>query len=110
MDLQNTLPHKRNTAVNVDGTEYKIDGQGICRGVSDEHAKTMLQNRDAWRQLIVRTPIAEGKSAADRPRLQPILSTGEVLPPPVEEEALPESEEPSAPVEAVEEKPKKKRK
>lgn len=134
MDLQNTLPHKRNTAVNVDGTEYKIDEQGVCRGVSDVHAQLMLQNKEAWRPFIVRKPAAPGEPRADRPRLQPILADGTVLTPapplsPEEEEAakaveldeatkaalenkaLPtESLESSASDEAEEEKKPKKRK
>lgn len=49
MDLINLLPHKKNTTVTVDGTTYKIDGDGICRGVKDPDAAKLLRNIDAWR-------------------------------------------------------------
>lgn len=49
MDLINLLPHKKNTTVTVEGTTYKIDGDGICHGVKDTDAAKLLRNIDAWR-------------------------------------------------------------
>lgn len=49
MDLINLLPHKKNTTVTVNVTTYKIDAEGICRGVADADAAKMLRNVEAWR-------------------------------------------------------------
>lgn len=46
--LRNVLEHKKNTEVNVDGTIYKIDKDGLCEGLSDVDAEALLQNPEAW--------------------------------------------------------------
>ncbi len=50
MDLENLLPHKRNTKVLVDGTVYEIEKDGVCRDVAEEHAAKLLQNVDTWQE------------------------------------------------------------
>jgi len=62
MDLQNVLPHKRNTKVLVDGTVYDLDEQGVVRGMKKEHAEKLLQNRQVWRIFTERKPV-EGKKS-----------------------------------------------
>lgn len=50
MDLMTTLPQKQ-TAHNVlvNGTVYKVDETGVCRGVKDEDAQKMLDGAwEAW--------------------------------------------------------------
>ena len=63
MDLENLLPHKRNTKVLVDGTIYEIDKDGVCRDVANEHAEKMLQNVDTWQE---HDPKAAAQRAAAR--------------------------------------------
>ena len=46
-DLKNRLPHRWGGSINVRGTAYAIDKNGVCRGASDDHALIMLQN-PAW--------------------------------------------------------------
>lgn len=59
MDLENLLPHKRNTRVLVNGTVYEIDKDGVCRDVAAEHAEKLLQNVDTWQKY-------DPKAAAQR--------------------------------------------
>lgn len=49
MDLINLLPHKRNTAVTVNGHTYQIDREGVAKDIQKEDAAKLLQNVEAWR-------------------------------------------------------------
>jgi len=58
MKLQNLLSHKKNTAVLVNGTIYKIahdhiirDEQGNVLDVCEKDAKKLLANKLVWREL-----------------------------------------------------------
>jgi hypothetical protein len=98
-DLKTSLEHMRGAAVKVGDKTYQIDGDGVCKGVSAEHAGLMLQN-PAWTPAkktsgAVRKPPAAAKPAAAAPPPAP-----EPEPEP-EPEAEPEAEE------EEEEKPKR---
>ena len=69
MDLVNLLLHRRNSTVTVNGTVYKIDADGGCRGVADADAAKMLGNREAWRRW-------DGKPLQDRPAVQAVAKIG----------------------------------
>ena len=56
MDLINILPHKRNTTVTVNGHNYPIDGDGLCKSVQKEDAAKLLQNIEAWREFTGKLP------------------------------------------------------
>lgn len=59
MKFQNKLPHTFGKKVNVGGTTYKIDSNGIISGVTEEHGKVLAQN-SAWSQIstaVTRKPI-----------------------------------------------------
>lgn len=78
MDLINLLPQRKNTVVTVNGSNYKIDGDGICHGVKDPDAAKMLRNTEAWRQWDGKTTTgSKGPTAAGKIGL--IGSTGEVI-------------------------------
>lgn len=57
--LQCLLPHKINTVVSVNGTEYKIDSKGIANVVNEADAIKLLANAAGWKRLIEREPIAK---------------------------------------------------
>lgn len=62
VDVRNVLPHMKGSSVNIDGREYKLDAEGVIRGVSDDDAKQLLGYRGTpWRVLTARTPVAATK-------------------------------------------------
>lgn len=81
MDLRNSLDHTRNSVVTVNGHDYKIDAQGIARGVDDLDAKKLLANAaGAWKVMPRReavqvapphkapeTPVADSVAAPAAP-------------------------------------------
>ena len=70
MDLRNTLKHKANTKVLVDGVVYDIDAEGIVRDLPDEAAEKLLQN-NVWTKDIegpqkpVRAPVKRAMLLTD---------------------------------------------
>ena len=80
MDLINLLPHKRNTAVTVNGTTYQIDRDGLARGIKKEDAAKLLQNVEAWREYTGKAPTKSERPAGARIGL--IGNDGSQIPPP----------------------------
>ncbi len=78
MDLINILPHKRSSMVTVNGTEYQIGPEGLCRGVSAADAAKMLQNKEAWREWDGK-PVSTRKAQIALGAVGLITATGEVL-------------------------------
>lgn len=94
MDLQNVLPHMRGKGVRVNGTSYALDDQGVAKGVSQEDAAKLLQNRDAWRVYVVRSP---SKGVPPKANL-----AAAAKPPPVVKPSPVEATPPPVPVEEIE--------
>ena len=72
MDLRNVLAHKAGTKVMVEGAIYEIGADGICRGLSDDAAKKLLQN-SAWVSLDA--PSAPAKPAKAKDAAKVVLLT-----------------------------------
>ena len=69
MKLRNKLHHMFDAKVNVGGTIYSIDNNGVIDNVSEEHASILLQNA-AWctvvdRKPVERKPVIERKPTKD---------------------------------------------
>lgn len=58
MKLQSLLPHRINTVVSVNGTEYRVDGKGIVNVTNEQDALKLLANAAGWKRYIEREPIA----------------------------------------------------
>ena len=93
-DLKTSVEHKRGGAVKVGGTTYPIDQEGVCKGVSAEHAAILLQNR-TWRPAkaksgsVARTPPGAKPAAVTTPEPEPEVEETEA-----EEEAEEEAPKP----------------
>jgi len=79
MDLRNTLPHKANTKILVDGTVYDIDKEGIVHGISKEAAEKLLQNPVWTKSLASGKPEARTPKKAEKPHKTVLLSENDEL-------------------------------
>ena len=89
MLIKNLLEHKKNTTVLVNGHTYAIaqdrvirDPEGNPQNVPEEDAVKLLANQEAWAIYDPSQVAKVAPRAADRPRIQLVTATGDVLPPP----------------------------
>lgn len=87
MQLQNLLPHKRNTTVCVNGHVYRIaqdlivrDEDGNAVDVPQEDASKLLGNAEAWR-AVGATPAPKLAREEAKAGFQVVLSDGTVVAP-----------------------------
>ncbi len=68
LDLLNTLTHKQNGSVYVNGTTYPIDALGVCRDVNDDDANKLLQGKSwqLWDGTDPREALKEAQDARRR--------------------------------------------
>ena len=88
MHLQNQLPHKKNTAVCVNGHIYKIAHDRVIRDdagnpvdVPPDDAKELLANAEAW-SVMGATPAKPGHAEA-KAGLKVLMPDGSAVTPPV---------------------------
>lgn len=82
MDLENLLPHKRNTSVLVNGTKYDIGGDGVVRNVSEKDAEKMLQNEEVWKPFDSKRREAQDarrKATAEKTRMALVTTSGKKI-------------------------------
>ena len=99
MRLQNLLSHKKNTAVLVNGTIYKIahdhiirDEQGNVLDVCEKDAKKLLANKLVWRELKEEAKEVKKDEIKVTPKVEKIIP--EIKPVVVVEKPIPEVKKP----------------
>jgi|PlaIllAssembly_1097288.scaffolds.fasta_scaffold194083_1 hypothetical protein len=81
VDVQNTLVHMKNGAISIDGRAYKLDGDGIVRGMPEADAKQLVERPSSpWRYLTERKPVTSPLPVA--PSMPPPSPPKPDLPPP----------------------------
>lgn len=48
MHLRCHLPHMAHQTLLIEGVEYHLDGDGVCQGLSRDHAERLLSQGDVW--------------------------------------------------------------